>query len=175
LEWHLLNDPRRQGLMDFVNELGALYRANSCFWRRDHEPSGFAWIDVGDKEQSVLSYSRWDGVDHMVVVLNLTPIPREGYRLGAPASGSYRMALNSDDERFGGSGFSSYEVAHTEAVPNHGFPNSMILTLPPLSVIVLRPEPGTEPGEVIKGEGWVKELATPESQVNGKLRKNKNA
>ncbi|MEP6780451.1 MAG: 1,4-alpha-glucan branching protein GlgB [Gemmatimonadaceae bacterium] len=175
LEWHLLNDPRRQGLMDFVSELGALYRANSCFWRRDHEPSGFAWIDVGDKEQSVLSYSRWDGVDHMVVVLNLTPIPREGYRVGAPASGSYRMALNSDDERFGGSGFSSNEVAHTEAVPNHGFPNSMMLTLPPLSVIVLRPEPGTEPVEVIKGEGWVKELAAPEVQANSKVRKNKNA
>ncbi|MEP6762751.1 MAG: 1,4-alpha-glucan branching protein GlgB [Gemmatimonadaceae bacterium] len=175
LEWHLLNDPRRKGLMDFVSELGALYQANSCFWRRDHEPSGFAWIDVGDKEQSVLSYSRWDGAEHMVIVLNLTPIPRAGYRVGAPASGTYRMALNSDDERFGGSGFSSNEVAHTEAVPNHGFPNSMLLTLPPLSAIVLRPEPGTEPAEIIKGEGWVKELASQEIHVSGKLRKNKNA
>ena len=175
LEWHLLNDPRRRGLLDFVSELGALYRANSCLWRRDHEPSGFAWIDVGDKEQSVLSYSRWDGAEHMVIVLNLTPVPREGYRVGAPASGSYRVAINSDDVRFGGSGFSANETVHTQAVPNHGFPHSMTLTLPPLSVLVLRPEPGTEPEEMIRGEGWAKELGAPGVPMSQKLRKKKNA
>ncbi|MDQ6612336.1 MAG: alpha amylase C-terminal domain-containing protein, partial [Gemmatimonadota bacterium] len=162
LEWHLLRDPRRVGLMDFVAELGALYNANACFWRHDHDPSGFAWIDVGDKEQSVLSYSRWDGQEHAVIVLNLTPVPRAGYRVGAPASGAYRTVLNSDDERFGGSAFPVQDVVQTEAIPHHGFAHSMVLSLPPLSALVLRPEPGTEPEELIKGEGWVKTLGAPE-------------
>ncbi|MEO7996909.1 MAG: 1,4-alpha-glucan branching protein GlgB, partial [Gemmatimonadaceae bacterium] len=144
LDWHLLNDPRRQGLMDFVAELGALYREHSCFWRRDIEPAGFSWVDVGDKEQSVLSYTRWDGNDHAVIILNLTPVPREGYRVGSAAAGTYRVALCSDDERFGGSGFNTASVIETEATPYHGFSHSMTLSLPPLSDMILRPDSSSE-------------------------------
>jgi len=155
LDWHLLNDPRRQGLMHFVGALGALYRAHSCFWRRDIEPAGFSWIDVGDKEQSVLSYARWDGAAHAIVVLNLTPVPREGYRVGAPVAGTYRLALSSDDERFGGSGLTLPERITTEAVPFHGFPNSMLLSLPPLSAIVLQAEVVTGVGQFVGGDDGV--------------------
>lgn len=138
LDWHLLDDPRRRGLMDFMGELGALYKAESSFWRRDSEPEGFSWIDVGDKEQSVLSYARWDGQAHVVVVLNLTPVPRANYRVGAPMSGTYRLALSSDEERFGGSGFTVETEVATEAAPFHGFANSMLLSLPPLSAIIFK-------------------------------------
>jgi len=154
LDWHLLNDPRRQGLMDFVGELGALYQANPCFWRRDIEPAGFSWIDVGDKEQSVLSYARWDGSDHAIIVLNLTPVPRENYRVGSAASGSYRVALSSDEVRFGGSGFSHITSVETEPVPFHGFTNSMVLSLPPLSAIILRPEPTIQLADGTAADGW---------------------
>ena len=104
---------------------------------------GFSWIDVADKEQTVLSFARCDGDQHAVIVLNLTPVPRTAYRIGAPASGSYRYALSSDDERFGGSGFERPDVAATVDHPYHGFQQSMLLALPPLSAIVLLPEPGT--------------------------------
>ena len=154
LDWHLLQDPSRQGMMDFVAALGALYRSNSAFWRRDHEPSGFSWIDVGDKEQSVLSFARWDGAEHAIVVLNLTPVAREGYRLGAPAVGAYSYALSSDEKRFGGSGTSLPDTVATEAVPYHGFTHSMTITLPPLSAIVLQPEPGTHTGEAMSNDAW---------------------
>ena len=139
LEWHLLGDARRQGLMAFMESLGALYRQHSCFWRRDHEPSGFGWIDVSDKEQSVLSYARYDGSSHAIVVLNLTPVPREAYRLGAPAMGTYHVVLNSDATAFGGSGYAVAETAEAELVPYHGFPQSVTVSLPPLSILVLLP------------------------------------
>ncbi len=143
LEWHLLDDPKRAGLMAFMQALGSLYREHSCFWRLDHEPSGFSWIDVADREQSIVSFVRRDGSSHAVVVLNLTPVPRNAYRIGAPASGTYRYALSSDDEQFGGSGFERPEIVATEAEPYHGFVQSMLLDLPPLSAVVLLPEPGT--------------------------------
>ncbi len=143
LDWHLLDDPRRAGLMAFMQALGALYNTHSCFWRRDHEPSGFSWIDVADREQSVVSFARRDGEQHAVIVLNLTPVPRTAYRVGAPASGTYRYALSSDDKRFGGSGFERPDVVTTVDHPYHGFQQSMLLALPPLSAIVLLPEPGT--------------------------------
>ena len=120
--------------------LGRVYRERSCFWRRDHEPEGFCWIDVADRDNSVLSYLRRDGADHAIVVLNLTPVPREDYRIGAPGEGAYVELLNSDDARFGGSGYPTRPRAETEASPFHGYQRSVRLTLPPLSVLVLVPE-----------------------------------
>jgi 1,4-alpha-glucan branching enzyme len=143
LDWHLMADPRRQGIDLFMQEIGALYNANACFWRRDHEPSGFSWIAVDDKVQSVLAFARFDGAQHAVVVLNLTPVPREQYRIGTPAAGVYRYALNSDEARFGGSSFAVPAEMQTDAQPYHGFPQSLELTLPPLSVLVLLPDPVT--------------------------------
>ncbi len=143
LDWHLLDDPRRAGLMAYMEALGALYRQHSCFWRLDHEPAGFSWIDVADREQSIVSFVRRDVNTHAVVVLNLTPVPRGAYRLGAPAEGAYRYALSSDDERYGGSGFIRPDTVATVAEPYHGFAQSMLLDLPPLSAIMLLPEPGT--------------------------------
>ncbi|MDQ8166567.1 MAG: 1,4-alpha-glucan branching protein GlgB [Gemmatimonadota bacterium] len=139
LEWHLLGDARRQGLMAFMEALGALYRQHACFWRLDHEPSGFGWIDVTDKEQSVLSYARYDGGAHAVVVLSLTPVPRDAYRLGAPSSGTYHVVLNSDAAAFGGSGYTVAETVESEPVPYHGFGQSITVSLPPLSMLVLLP------------------------------------
>ncbi len=145
LEWHLMGDARRQGLMAFMESLGALYRQHSCFWRRDHEPSGFGWIDVADKEQSVLSYARYDGSSHAIVVLNLTPVPRDAYRLGAPAMSTYHVGLNSDVTSFGGSGYVVADTTEAELVPYHGFPQSVTVSLPPLSMLVLLP---AQPPEV---------------------------
>ncbi len=144
LEWELLEDPRRRGLESFMATAGAMYRAHSCFWRRDHMPSGFSWVDVADKEQSVLSYARFDGAAHAIIVMNLTPVPRDTYRLGAPASGRYRVALNSDAEMFGGSGYAVSDSVETDAEPYHGFPQSMSVTLPPMAILVLLPDPMPE-------------------------------
>ncbi len=140
LDWSLLEDPRRRGLSDFMARLGRLYRENACFWRLDHDPAGFRWIDVADREQSVLSYLRYDEAgNHMMVLLNLTPVPRDAYRFGAPRAGRYRLALNSDAAVYGGSAYAVAEESGTEPVPYHGFEQSISVNLPPLSVLVLEP------------------------------------
>jgi 1,4-alpha-glucan branching enzyme len=169
LEWHLLEQPLPAGLQQFVAAMGALYRAHPCFWRRDHEPSGFAWIDVADREQSVVSYVRRDGDDHAVVVLNLTPVPRAAYRIGAPARGAYRYALSSDDAQYGGSGTVATDVVLTDDVAYHGFAQSMLLTLPPLSAVVLLPEAGTaESADTVRAADEVPagiEVAVPAAEL----------
>jgi 1,4-alpha-glucan branching enzyme len=138
LDWHLAEaDPMRAGFMAYVGELARLYRAVSPFWRNDHSWEGFSWTDVSDRENSVISYVRWDGMEHAMVVLNLTPLPRENYRVGAPTPGKYRCLLSSDETRWGGSGAPSTGTLDTEASPFHGYPQSMVLTLPPLAAIVV--------------------------------------
>ncbi|MEJ7810926.1 MAG: 1,4-alpha-glucan branching protein GlgB [Gemmatimonadaceae bacterium] len=141
LDWHLANEPMHRELGEYMAELGRLYTGQEALWRDDHEPAGFRWIGVNDRENSVLSYERRAGDAHVIVVLNLTPVPREAYRIGAPAAGTYVPALSSDDRRYGGSGWGTFERVRTEPAPLHGYPQSLVLHLPPLGALVLVPEP----------------------------------
>jgi 1,4-alpha-glucan branching enzyme len=140
LDWHLAEQPERRGFGLFLEELGRLYGEAPALWRRDADPDGFAWIDASDRDQSVMSYERRDGDDHLVVVLNLTPIPRKGYRLGVPAAGAYAERFCSDARRYGGSEFATLPRAESEPVPCHGREQSVVLRLPPLGALVLAPE-----------------------------------
>ena len=142
IDWHLAEEPLHSGLMTFVREIGAFYRSQSALWRRDPEHDGFSWIDVADKSNSVLSYVRRDGVDHVVTVLNLTPVPREDYRIGAPEAVPYRVALTTDDPAFGGGGWAPQKIVRPEPTPFHGYQQSMRLNLPALGTVILAPERG---------------------------------
>nr|MBA3890538.1 1,4-alpha-glucan branching protein GlgB [Gemmatimonadaceae bacterium] len=137
LDWDLMDDPARAGFMKFMERMGDVYRRCTPLWRNDHSWEGFSWVDVSDRENSVLSFVRWDGLEHVVVVLNLTPIPRDHYRVGAPTPGTYVPLLNSDAPEFGGSGFGNIGRVETEPSAFHGYAQSMTLTLPPLSAVVL--------------------------------------
>jgi 1,4-alpha-glucan branching enzyme len=100
---------------------------------------GFEWIDCHDAQQSVLSFLRKGNADEaMVIMLNLTPVPRHGYRIGVPLAGRYREVLNSDSEFYGGSnmGNGSSDLLAEER-PWMGRPHSLALTLPPLAGIVI--------------------------------------
>jgi 1,4-alpha-glucan branching enzyme len=147
LDWHLLDDPMRAAFFAYLETLGALYKAQSPLWRHDHAWTGFRWIDVGDKENSVVSYVRWDGAAHVVTVLNFTPVPRQRYRVGVPSGGVYTLALSTDDERWGGSGFDAATDVVAEAVPFHGHQWSVELSLPPLGALVFVKEAGAAAAE----------------------------
>ncbi len=139
LEWHLNDDPMRQGLQHFMEDLGELYHRESPLWQWDFSPEGFRWIDCSDSDSGVISYARYSEGRHLVVVLNLTPIVRYNYRVGAPAAGAYIEALNTDSEHYGGSNVGNLGRINTENTPFHGHPQSFNLTLPPLSALVLAP------------------------------------
>jgi 1,4-alpha-glucan branching enzyme len=138
LDWHLSEQPLNAGLLRFLADLGALYRSRPELWRADRDPAGFSWLDPDDRQHSILSYLRRDGERHLLVLLNLTPVPREGYRAGAPASGRYDVILSSDDLRYGGSGYGPGQFS-SEPIPWQGQSASLVLTLPPLAALVLAP------------------------------------
>ncbi len=140
VDWALGQEPERQQLAQFMVELGRLYHERPELWRNDPDQDGFEWIDCSDRDNSVLSFVRRDGDRHLVVVLNMTPVPRENYRIGAPAAGRYHQRLSTDDPRFGGGEFETHAEVHTEDVPAHGRAQSMVLRLPPLGALVLVPE-----------------------------------
>ena len=139
LDWGLLADPAHRGIRDMLRDLNHLYRTLGCLHRHDCDGAGFRWIDCNDSEQSVLSWCRMgrDGERFALVVSNFTPVPRSGYRLGAPAAGTYREIFNSDAHEYGGTDAGNGGHAHTVPVPWHGEPQSLVLHLPPLPPLVL--------------------------------------
>jgi 1,4-alpha-glucan branching enzyme len=139
LDWHLAQSPPHAGITRFMEALGALYREQPALWCHDHDPHGFQWVDVADRENSVVSYVRRDGADHVVAVLNFQPVPRQRYRVGVPARGAYRCALSTDEAAFWGSGWTAPERLEAEPVPYHGHAQSVELSLPPLAAIILAP------------------------------------
>jgi 1,4-alpha-glucan branching enzyme len=143
LPWHLLNHPPHDGIHRFVRDVLHLYRREPSLFERDYDPSGFQWIDCNDIENSSVSFIRKaaDGDDQLVVLLNFTPIPRHGYRVGVPFAGTYREVLNSDAGLYGGSNVGNGGRVATEPSPAHGFEQSLRLTLPPLSCLVLKHDP----------------------------------
>ena len=99
LPWHLLEDPRHAGLKQLIHDLNGLYRDEPALHQYDFEAGGFRWIDCHDADHSMLSYCRQGAGQTAVVLLNFTPVPRQGYRLGVPEAGTYRLRLNSGAKR----------------------------------------------------------------------------
>ena len=140
LPWHLLDDPTRAAMRDYVTYLSHTYQVLPPLWVRDGDHRGFEWIDTGDEAHSVLSYVRWSNDAHVVVVMNLTPMPHTNYRIGVPEAGTYVRVLGSDDARWGGSGFPVPERIVADDVPYHGRRYSLDTALAPLSVTAFVPE-----------------------------------
>ncbi len=147
LAWHLAAGPDRAGLGRFLGELGRLYGSSACFWRSDPDDSGFRWLYGSALDNSIVSFVRRSEAEYLVVVCNLTPQPREGYRVGVPAAGAFEVVLCSDDARFGGSGYPQPKRLIADPHPYHGFEHSVLVTLPPLSISILAPrDPSTPRG-----------------------------
>ena len=140
LDWFLLEEPRHAGLHRLVRDLNRLYAAEPALFERDFEPAGFRWIDCTDHENSVVAYLRF-GLDPqaaIAVVVNWTPVVREGYRVGLPEPGRWRELLNTDASEYGGSGVTLGGGVDSEPIPTHGLAHSAALRLPPLGTVVLK-------------------------------------
>jgi 1,4-alpha-glucan branching enzyme len=152
LDWYVLEYPLHQGIQQLVRRINRLYQEQPPLHQLDFNGEGFEWIDCHDAHNSVLIYQRKGQPaddnndplksDHLVVALNFTPIPRHDYRVGVPAAGAYQQIFNSDASAFGGSGVDNGSAPiSTEPVHWMNHPQSLLLTLPPLAGIVLKPLP----------------------------------
>jgi 1,4-alpha-glucan branching enzyme len=138
LDWHLLDTPAHAGVQRLLRDLNRFYRATPALHQRDFTPDGFEWLDHDDAPNSVLAFVRrgHDGNRFVVVVCNFTPTVRPGTRLGVPRPGLYRERINTDSRHYGGSDVGTpFGEVHAQAVPAHGRPQSIEITLPPLATL----------------------------------------
>ncbi len=139
LDWHLLSDPDHKGVQTLIRDLNHAYRSIPALHELDCEGRGFEWIVPDDRDNCVIAWlRRGENEDSIaVVVSNFTPVPREEYRIGVPAPGFYREAVNTDASIYGGSNVGNLGGALAKATPSHGFAHSLCLTLPPLATLIL--------------------------------------
>jgi 1,4-alpha-glucan branching enzyme len=142
LDWHILQYPLHRGTQMWVEQLNRLYREQPALHELDNDPAGFEWIDCSDNAWSTISLMRKgsSATQQVIVVCNFTPVPRLGYRIGAPQGGWWKELLNSDAREYGGSGMGNFGQVYAEPIKAHGRPYSLNLTLPPLSVLFFKAE-----------------------------------
>ena len=143
LEWWVTELPEHGGLQHFVKALNRVYRSEPALYQVDFSHDGFEWIIDCDADQSVIVFLRWPraGGPPLLIACNFTPIPRLNYRVGVPLGGFWRELLNSDAREYGGAGWGNLGGVEASPVASHGRLNSLSLTLPPLSTVILKPEP----------------------------------
>ncbi|MBR9976757.1 MAG: 1,4-alpha-glucan branching protein GlgB [Bacteroidetes bacterium] len=140
LDWVLLDFDAHRQLLTWVRDLNLLYRREPALYEDDFSWEGFQWIDHQDADRCLLSFERIaaDRTNRLVFLCNFTPTVHERYRLGVTEAGTYRELLNSDSDYYGGSGVGNYGQVATEAVPLHSREHSLLLTVPPLGVLILK-------------------------------------
>ncbi|HTR32851.1 MAG TPA: 1,4-alpha-glucan branching protein GlgB [Gaiellaceae bacterium] len=140
LPWWLLEHPEHAGMRDLVRDLNRLYAEEPALWEVDFSPAGFRWLEPNDAQNNVFAFMRLsaDGERHVVCVANLSPVPREGYRVGLPLAGEWEELLNSDSAYYGGGGVGNLGTVTAQERGWHDQPFSAELTVPPLGVLWLR-------------------------------------
>ena len=143
LDWHLLEQPDHAGLQTLVGDLNRVYRDVPALWERDADHEAFRWLEVNDADHNVIAFARAgrEPSDALVCVCNLSPVVRDGYRVGLPLPGVWVERLNSDSRHYGGGNVGNGGGCAAEDVPWHDQVHSAQFTLPPLGVIWLTPAP----------------------------------
>jgi 1,4-alpha-glucan branching enzyme len=143
LEWWVCDLEGHSGLQRLVAQLNRVYRAAPALHQQDFTASGFEWVTADDAEHSVFAFLRKgrDGHPPLLVVSNMTPVPRTNYLLGVPLGGFWHELINTDAVEFGGSGWGNLGGVESAPVRSHGRMQSVSMTLPPLSTLILEHRP----------------------------------
>jgi len=136
LDWHLTEFAPHQGIQKTITDLNKLYRSQKALHEKQFDAIGFEWISHDDEVNSVISYVRKGHESQVIVICNLTPAPRENYRIGLPQEGTYKLLYNSDDLKYGGSGFKVKKSFKSQDKDWQYRNQSALVDLPPLGVLV---------------------------------------
>jgi len=142
LDWHLLKkNSLHQGLFNFLSSLNTFYKDTPALWERDFSEDGFQWLDLEDRNNSIISYARFsrNREDHIVCVFNYTPQTFDHYKVGLPKNCSYRSSFCSDMEEFGGTNIFDMKTYEAQSAPYGQAQFHTTISIPPLAGIILQP------------------------------------
>ena len=138
LDWYLLSEKPHQAIQNWMQDLLHLYKKNRAMYELDTEAEGFNWINKDDLFRSIFSFTRHskDKKKNLLFICNFTPMERADYRVGVPKGKQYKLVLNSDDVRYGGSGEERPQLYKAKKGECDGQPYSFAYPLPAYGVAV---------------------------------------
>lgn len=139
LDWLLLDYPRHEQLRQYYRALNKIYTSTPAMYGRDHGWDGFKWLNVDDRERSSIAFMRMEpdaekGA-YLVCACNFTPVRYDDFQIALPVAGTLKEILNSDDERFGGSGVKNPGAVRSHKVAFLDMQHSARIVLPPMSCV----------------------------------------
>lgn len=138
IDWYLLAEKEHQAIQNWMRDLLHLYRRNKALYEMDGSWEGFEWINADDAYRSIFSFMRHskDSKKNLLFVCNFTPMERADYRVGVPRRKQYKLVLNSDEEKYGGTGEVRPLVYKAVAQECDGRPYSFAYSLKPYGVAI---------------------------------------
>ena len=129
-----------KGVAELIKALNKLYKKEPALYEKQFHAEGFEWIDFSDATNSVLVYMRKGKKpeDNLIIACNMTPVPRENYRIGLPKSGQLKEVFNSDLKKYFGSGDFKNKSLEAEKIKSHGRDFSAEIIIPPLGMVVFK-------------------------------------
>lgn len=139
LDWFLLDAGMHEGVRRLVGDLNSAYRELPALHARDNEPEGFEWLIGNDHANSVFAWARHaPGAESVVVISNMTPVPRPTYRVPMPKAGNWVERINTDAGWYSGSNTGNQGKVVAHPVEGEHWPSFVDLYLPPLATLYLR-------------------------------------
>jgi 1,4-alpha-glucan branching enzyme len=140
LDWHLLQYEPHKGVQSLVKDLNTLYKKEPALFERQFSAEGFEWIDYNDSKNSVLVYIRKgnEEANDLIVALNMTPVPRESYKMGVPRKGRLKEIFNSDLKKYFGSGVYKNKMQSAKEEALQFRDHSVTIDIPPLAMLVFK-------------------------------------
>lgn len=137
LDWFLLDFPSHRMNNNFIKELNKVYLTTASLWENDICWEGFKWNTVDDYTNNVFAFSRYDKKgNEVLVVSNFSSQELKKYKIGVDKRKNYKIILNSDAKKFGGSGLINRNIYSIEEDWN-GFKFHIELNIPPFSTMYL--------------------------------------
>lgn len=138
LDWYLLADEPHQKTHECLRALNKFYLRHKALWEDDRSWDGFEWLVADDNTNNVVAFLRRSRTGReLVTVVNFSPVPLDNYRMGVPGKAVYEEKFNTDEQRWGGSGFTNAGPIPAERIPSHGKQQSIALRIPPLGAVIL--------------------------------------
>ncbi|HEY2686726.1 MAG TPA: 1,4-alpha-glucan branching protein GlgB [Steroidobacteraceae bacterium] len=139
LEWWVSDLPEHGGVKRLISDLNRVYVQEPSLHEIDFSGEGFEWVDAGNADISVLAFLRKSKSGApILIVSNLTPVPRSNFLVGVPQRGRWLEVINSDAREYGGGGWGNMGGVESVPVSAHGRVESLSLSLPPLATIMLK-------------------------------------
>ena len=137
VNWWLMEHAPHQGIQLLIQDLNAYYKNTPALYEKQFDPSGFEWVEHQDRANSFLAYLRKGTTDQatQLILCNFTPVVRENFRVGVPATGNWKEVFNSDALKYGGSGVHNTAIMKAQKKAWHGQVASLSVTLPPLAMV----------------------------------------